>query len=146
MGHEAHALPPNGYGAQRLDTSILLLLVEDEALIRMNLQAELEEAGFELVAATNGEQAMTELETDAARFRGLLTDIKLGQGPNGWELARHAREVVPHIPVVYMSGDSAHEWGAQGVPESVMVAKPFITVQLITAISTLLNEAGSSLA
>jgi CheY-like chemotaxis protein len=126
-----------------LDTSILLLLVEDEALIRMNLQAELEEAGFELVAATNGEQAMTELETDAARFRGLLTDIKLGQGPNGWELARHARESVPHIPVVYMSGDSAHEWDAQGVPNSIMVAKPFVGAQIITAISTLLNQAGA---
>jgi CheY-like chemotaxis protein len=127
-----------------LDTSILLLLVEDEALIRMNLQAELEEAGFELVAATNGEQAMTELETDAARFRGLLTDIKLGQGPNGWELARHARESVPHIPVVYMSGDSAHEWDAQGVPNSIMVAKPFVGAQIITAISTLLNQTGAS--
>jgi hypothetical protein len=52
---------------------------------------------------------------------------------------------VPGIPVVYMSGDSAHEWGSRGVPESVMVAKPFVTVQIITAITTLLNESGSSL-
>jgi DNA-binding response OmpR family regulator len=123
-------------------SGILLLLVEDEALIRLHLEEELRDAGFELVIATDGAQAMTEIETDAARFRGVVTDIRLGAGPNGWEIARRARELVAGIPVVYMSGDSAHEWGAQGVPESVMVAKPFVTVQVITAISTLLNEAG----
>jgi CheY-like chemotaxis protein len=129
-----------------LDPSILILLVEDEALIRMQLEEELRDAGFDLVTAQDGARAMTELETDAARFRGVVTDIRLGAGPSGWEIVRHARELVPGIPVVYMSGDSAHEWGSQGVPESVMVAKPFVTVQIITAITTLLNEAGSSLA
>ena len=128
-----------------MEPSILLLLAEDEALIRMHLEEELRDAGFDLVVARDGAQAMTEIEADAARFRGLVTDIRLGSGPNGWEIARRARELVPGIPVVYMSGDSAHEWGSQGVPESVMVAKPFVTVQVITAITTLLNEAGSSL-
>ena len=127
-----------------MDASILLLLAEDEALIRMNLQDELADAGFELVVAANGAQAMAELETDAARFRGVLTDIKLGRGPDGWEIARHARELVPQIPVVYMSGDSAHEWDAQGVPNSIMVAKPFVGAQIITAISTLLNQASAT--
>lgn len=42
-----------------------------------------------------------------------------------------------------MSGDSAHEWTAQGVPNSVMVSKPFVVAQIITAISTLLNQADS---
>lgn len=128
-----------------MEPSILLLLAEDEALIRMHLEEELRDAGFDLVVARDGAQAMAEIEADATRFRGLVTDIRLGSGPNGWEIARRARELVPGIPVVYMSGDSAHEWGSQGVPESVMVAKPFVTVQVITAITTLLNEAGSSL-
>ena len=124
-------------------TSILLLLVEDEALIRMHLAEELTDGGFELVVATDGAEAMSELEADATRFRGVLTDIRLGKGPDGWEIARHARELVPDIPVVYMSGDSAHEWSAKGVPNSVMVSKPFALVQIITAISTLLNQASS---
>jgi DNA-binding response OmpR family regulator len=126
-----------------LTDTILLLLVEDEALIRVNLQEELDEAGFALVVALNGGQAMAELEADAARFRGVLTDIRLGSGPNGWAVARRARELVPGVPMVYMSGDSAHEWDAQGVPGSIMVAKPFVTAQIITALSNLLNEAGS---
>ena len=123
--------------------SILLLLVEDEALIRMNLQDELEEAGFALVVASNGGQAMAELEADATRFRGVLTDIRLGSGPNGWDVARRARELVPGVPMVYISADSAQDWDAQGVPNSVMVAKPFVVAQIITALSTLLNEASS---
>ena len=121
--------------------SILLLLVEDEALIRMFLQDELTEAGFELVAATNGATALAELETEAARFHGVVTDIRLGRGPDGWEIARRARELVPEMPVVYISGDSAHEWSVKGVPNSMMVSKPFVIAQIITAISTLLNEA-----
>lgn len=126
-----------------MTNSILLLLVENEALIRLNLQEDLDEAGFTLVVAANGGQALAELEADATRFRGVLTDIRLGSGPNGWKVARRARELVPGVPVVYMSGDSAHEWDAQGVPGSVMVAKPFVTAQIITALSNLLNEAGS---
>ncbi len=127
-----------------MDDQVLLLLVEDEALIRMHLEEDLSEAGFKLVVAVNGKQAMIELEADAARFRGVLTDIRLGQGPNGWVIARHARELVPHIPIVYISGDSAHEWDAQGVPNSVMVSKPFVAAQIITAVSTLLNQTSTA--
>lgn len=58
---------------------------------------------------------------------------------DGWEVARHARELTPNFPVVYMSGDSAHEHTVQGVPESVMIQKPFAPAQLVTAMSMLLN-------
>ena len=54
---------------------------------------------------------------------------------------RRTRELVPGISVVYISGDSAHEWDSQGVPNRVMVKKPFVAAQIITAISMLLNEA-----
>ena len=122
---------------------VLILLVEDEVLIRMNLQEELAEAGFELVVAADGHRALAELEADAGRFRALVTDIRLGRGPNGWEVARRARELVPEMGVVYVSGDSAFEWSAQGVPGSVMVPKPFVPAQVITAVATLLNRTTS---
>jgi DNA-binding response OmpR family regulator len=123
-----------------MNATILLLLVEDEPLVRMNLQEELSEAGFELVVAANSQQAIAELEVDSGRFRGVLTDIRLGRGADGWEVARRARELSVAVPVVYISGDSAHEWLVKGVPNSVMVSKPFVAVQIITAISTLLNN------
>ena len=122
---------------------LLLLLVEDEALIRMDLEDALTEAGFDLVVATSGQQALAEIETDPARFDAVVTDIRLGRGPDGWEIARRSRELVPTMSVVYVSGDSAYEWAARGVPRSVMVAKPFVAAQVINAVSTLLNQSDS---
>ena len=129
-----------------MDTTILILLVEDEHLIRLSLEEELADAGFELVVATNGKQATAELDADAARFRAVLTDIRLGAGPDGWEVARHARKLVPGMPIVYISGDSGHDWPVHGVPDSVMVPKPFVVAQILTAVATLLNRSGQILA
>jgi hypothetical protein len=53
----------------------------------------------------------------------------LGRGQiDGWEIDRHAREIDPEFPVVYMSGDSAEAWASKGVPNSIMLAKPFVGV------------------
>ena len=77
----------------------------------------------------------------ATRFRAVATDIKLGPGPDGWEIARCVRELVPTMPVVYMTGDTAQEWASKGVPGSIILAKPFAPAQLVTAIATLSTEA-----
>jgi hypothetical protein len=53
--------------------------------------------------------------------------------------SRMARDVAPYFPVVYMLGVAAHEWSAQGVPNSIMLEKPFAPAQLKTAVSQLLN-------
>jgi hypothetical protein len=86
---------------------------------------------------------MLELEADATRLGGVLTNIKHGRRPDSGEAARCARELVPEMPVVYISGDSAHKRRAKGVPNSVMVPKPFVEAQIITAVSTLLNQPDS---
>ena len=119
---------------------ILLLLAEDEALIAMAVEGALSEAGYEVVTASNGVEAMAIVEDRHAEIAGLVTDIRLDIGPSGWELGHRARELSPLVSVVYMSGDSAHEWAANGVPKSVMLHKPFAEAQLVTAVSILLNE------
>jgi CheY-like chemotaxis protein len=58
---------------------------------------------------------------------------------DGWEVARRVREKEPFLPVVYVTGSSAEEWASNGVPESVLVPKPFAPAQLIATLSTLLN-------
>jgi len=118
-----------------------ILLIEDEVLIHELLATEFAEAGFEIVAADDGDRAIAELEIDADRFRAVITDIKLGSGPNGWDVARHARELLPDIPVIYITGDSTHEWSSKGVPNSVVIAKPFTPTQVTTAVSTLITAA-----
>jgi CheY-like chemotaxis protein len=125
-------------------SSALLLLVEDDELVRPNIEDTLTEGGFEVKLARNGVEGLALLEAHKDTIRGLITDINLGTGPDGWDVARHARELIPELPVVYMSGASAHEWTSHGVPHSVFVAKPFALAQIVTAISTLLNASDSS--
>ena len=121
--------------------SVLLLLAEDEQTVAVVLNAALTDAGYEVLAAGDGNEAIKEIEADAARFRAVVTDIQLGTGPDGWEIARRARELVPTMPIVYMSGESAEEWAVKGVPGSLMIAKPFAPAQLVTAVSNLINQA-----
>jgi DNA-binding response OmpR family regulator len=115
------------------------LLVEDEALIVFALEEELREAGFEVLSVVKSERAMDAIEQQKTPYRALLTDIDLGGEFDGWALAHRARELNPDLPVIYMSGKSGIEWKAHGVPESVMLQKPFVFAQLLTALSNLLN-------
>ena len=126
-----------------MTTTTALFLVEDDALIRELLEVSLADAGFEVIEVGCGTKALADLEADAARFRAVITDIRLGAGPDGWVVACRTRELVPNMPVVYMSGDSSHEWSSKGVPNSLMVAKPFAPAQIIIAVSTLLNAAST---
>jgi DNA-binding response OmpR family regulator len=64
----------------------------------------------------------------------------LGRGGlSGWHVARQIREKEPTIPVIYLTTASAEEWAARGVPNSILIPKPFAPAQLVTAISQLLN-------
>jgi DNA-binding response OmpR family regulator len=117
-----------------------LLLVEDDPLIQEWINTELHEAGFEVVAADDGRQALAELNADAARFDAVITDVRLGSGASGWDIGRHGRDLIPEMAVIYISGDSGQEWLSQGVPRSVMIAKPFVPAQLITAVATLISD------
>ena len=119
----------------------LLLLVEDEVVIRAVLEEALTDGGYEVATAGDADEALALLEADAQRFRGVISDIRLGSSLDGWEVGRRARELAPTIPVVYMSGDSAGEWASKGGPNSIMVAKPFAMAQILTAISNLLISA-----
>ena len=119
----------------------VLLLVEDEALILLTVEETLKEGGFDIFTASDGNIAMKEIEEDCARFSAVVTDVDLGNGPSGWEIARRARQLKPTIPVIYMSGASHSDWAAEGVPKSVMLAKPFAPAQLITAVASLVTEA-----
>jgi len=118
-------------------------LVEDEYLVGLSLQDALEDGGFEVCHVLSGLEAIRVLEEAEPTVSGVITDIRLGEGPDGWAVARRAREMNTWIPIIYTSGDSAHNHAVNGVPDSLMLQKPFASAQLVTAISTLLNEAKS---
>jgi DNA-binding response OmpR family regulator len=119
-----------------------LLLVEDDLAFQQTLGEGLDEAGFDVVAAPNGTQAIAELDGNAEQFEEVITDVELGTGPDGWDVGRRARECAPGMPVVYMSGTSA-EWSSQGVENSVFVAKPFALAQMLNAHDIALAAGGT---
>jgi CheY-like chemotaxis protein len=122
--------------------SIVVLVAEDEPTIKMVMEVALTDGGFSVLTAGSGADAMELLESRPEELRALVTDIRLGMGPDGWDLAHRARELNGQIAVVYVTGDSVDDWPANGVPKSVVIQKPFAEAQLLTALSTLLTEAG----
>lgn len=120
-----------------------VLLADDEVLIRDLVEETLQEAGYLVTTAATGVEALAALERDPG-FVGLVTDINFGGPPVGWDVASRAREINPTIAVVYMTGDSGHEWAAHGVPQSTVVTKPFAPSQLAVAIANLLNTSDAS--
>jgi CheY-like chemotaxis protein len=114
----------------------LLMYVEDEPVIQELGLAAFEEAGFAVAAVASGIEAMAALDDGAKALKALITDIDLGTGPNGWMVARRARELCPELPIVYVSGGSSTDWASMGVPGSVMVAKPYAGAELVVAVST----------
>lgn len=129
-----------------MNNKTILLLVEDEALILHVLEDALTDAGYTVATAMSGAEAIAALDDGGRELAGLVTDIRIGDETSGWDVARHARGLVPLIPVVYMSGDSAADWPSKGVPNSAILQKPFAAAQLVTAISHLLNEAAKNAA
>jgi DNA-binding response OmpR family regulator len=118
----------------------VILVVEDDQLIQGVVEESLADGGFEIVIASSGENAVELLDASEGKYRALVTDINLGRGSiDGWGVARHGREIDPNFPVVYMSGKDADDWASKGVPNSIMLAKPFAPAQLVTAVSQLLN-------
>lgn len=73
----------------------------------------------------------------------MVTDINLGAGAStGWAVGQHARELNPEMPIVYVTGDSAHEWPSPGVPHSVVLPKPFAPADLVVAMAGLRKIGG----
>lgn len=117
-----------------------ILVVEDEPLIRMNLVDVLEDGGFMVHESIDGGTAVAEI--DKCDFlRGLVTDIRLGSKLDGWDVARHARVKFPSIAVVYVTADSVEAWSYKGVPNSVVLQKPFAESQLMDAVAGSLRAA-----
>ncbi len=98
------------------------------------------DGGFETDIIASGEEAVTLLRGHTGKYRALVTDINLKDKMDGWEVAQYAREIEPNFPVVYMSGAAAADWTSKGVPNSIMLSKPFAPAQLVTAVSNLLNS------
>ncbi|WP_247287979.1 response regulator [Bradyrhizobium sp. 134] len=117
-----------------------ILLIEDEDALQLIVEDALSEGGFQIATVKTGEEAVTLLK-GGQPYRALVTDVNLLGRLDGWEVARAAREIDPHFPVVYMTGGAADKWPIFGVPNSILLQKPFAPAQVVSAVSQLLNAA-----
>jgi len=117
----------------------MILVVEDDQLIEAMVKEALSDGGFESASTASGEEAITLLRGNKSQYRVVVTDINLLGKLDGWVVARVAREIDSTMPVIYMTGTHGEEWASKGVPNSVLLVKPFAPAQIVTAISSLLN-------
>ena len=114
-----------------------LLLVEDEFLIRLLLADSLTEAGFEVIEAEDGDEAVQMLD----RLGGLdllLTDIQMPGQADGNAVAAKAKELYPGIPVIYVSGRPESLKNKVG-GRDVFVHKPYGPAAIISTVKRLLG-------
>ncbi|HLZ76699.1 response regulator transcription factor [Phenylobacterium sp.] len=115
-----------------------ILIVEDDFIMNQGLCEFLIEGGYDVRPVYCG-QAAFEVIDRHDRLLALLTDIDLGPGPDGVDVARYARAFSPHLPVVFISAaaDPRHEFN--GVTDSEFIAKPFRPEQVADALARVIR-------
>jgi len=115
----------------------LILVVEDEALVRMTLVDVLEEAGFKVIEAVHADEALRVLKA-VSDIQAVVTDVEMPRGSiNGFELARRVRTERQEIGVLIASGRAAPKAG--DLPDGALfIGKPVHPETLVRLLKTLL--------
>ncbi len=104
----------------------VVLVVEDDELVRTVLVRALEETGFEVLPAADGEQALGIAGKPEQRLDAVITDLAM-PGIRGRELAERLEQVRPGVPVLFVSGHADDEVARRGLldPGQPFLQKPF---------------------
>ena len=129
--------------AHHAEDGEVVLVVEDETVVRGLIVEELQELGYQAIEASDGPKGLEILQS-RRRIDLLITDIGL-PGLNGRQLVDAAREVRPALKVLFMTGYAENAALASGFLEHgmEMITKPFAMEALATRIRQML-EARSS--
>jgi DNA-binding response OmpR family regulator len=111
---------------------IRVLIVEDEFLIRLTLTEALSDEGFDVVAASTGDEAVR-LAAETPEFALLLTDVQLPGDLDGIAVARSLRERVPDLPVIFMTGRPDSTGAVDASDRNMTIAKPYLIADICAA-------------
>ncbi len=131
---------PIGPGPSSQQRTPLILLVEDEPLVRRTIARMLEEEGYAVVAAEHGLAAQELLSKSSMTPDLIVTDLRM-PFLNGAELGEVAARLRPGLPVLYMSGfgSETSAWISPEALDSCYLAKPFSRQQLMETIQRCLR-------
>jgi PAS domain S-box-containing protein len=118
-----------------------ILLVEDEAAVRNTVRLQLESLGHHVLVAGSAHEAL-EIVRSAKGLDALLSDVVLGSGLNGIDLAVAARGLRPQLPVAFMSGYTSIPEAQHRIRElaAPLLGKPATISQLARAIDAICAE------
>src|SRR4051794_28119188 len=119
-------------GASSMDNSTVILLVEDEVLVRMVAADVLEDAGFTVLESTNAEEALRLLET-RPDVQVLFTDVNMPGALDGLGLAQAVHERSPGVGILIGSGRIRPGIGELPVGAR-FIAKPYAPSALTDAV------------
>jgi CheY-like chemotaxis protein len=120
-----------------------VLVIDDEATVRMLVVEVLEEAGYRALEAEDGPSGLKILQSDA-RIDLLITDVGLPGGLNGRQVADAARRSRPELKVLFITGYAENAAVGNGHLEAGMsvVTKPFALADLAARISEMIEGHG----
>jgi len=135
------SIPPKAVATLATGGKEVILVVEDEAEVRRIAVAFLRSLGYSTCEAVNAEQALLLLQTHAD-IALLFTDVILGSGKNGVELAREALQMRPDLPVLLTSGYEHPITAADGTAPSqaALLRKPYRREDLAAAVRREINQ------
>ncbi|MCW6509182.1 response regulator [Lichenifustis flavocetrariae] len=116
----------------------MILVVDDEPLLLDILGDELEDLGYHVLRALNGEEALSLVRDQSEHIDLLVTDIRLPGSIDGWSIAEEARRLRPDLPVIYVTGFFSQ--ASREVPGGMMIMKPYRPSAIVTAARKLWAE------
>jgi|SRR5579862_2336168 len=117
--------------------ALVILLVEDEVVVRWSIAEALREAGYAVVESESGEAALALCESGMS-IDVVFTDINLTGRVSGWDVAERCRADQPNIPVLYTSGKTIEP--DRQVPGSIFLSKPYQRGDVLIACERLLGK------
>ncbi len=117
-----------------------VLVAEDEEAVRELACEFLKSAGYNVLTASNGVEALAIAEGSKQHIHALLTDLVMPR-MRGFELAKRLKTLQPQIKVIYASGYLDYQQtGNEFVEEALFIQKPFTRTTLVARMAELLKE------
>jgi len=116
----------------------VILLAEDEAVVRNLVRLTLSKEGYAVLTANDGQEALELCEKFRDPIHLLLTDVQMPR-MNGLELAQRIREQRPEMKIVIMSGETATTILEENTPDAFL-RKPFIPPTLLQCVRRVLTS------
>lgn len=117
----------------------LMLVVDDEPMVRNMTQTMLTHLGWKVLAASDGKEALKAFQEKQADIRGILLDLTM-PGMDGWETLEALRRIRPNVPVILASGyDEARVMSGEHTEQpQFFLHKPYQLADLKAALSKIL--------